>query len=76
MEKEEEMTKAIIEFNLPEEEMGHLMAIHSHRLCAIIEDIDSECRNYVKYDASNDAVVQFAMKIREYTLEKNQLLME
>ena len=46
--------KATLEYNLPEEEYNHLVAVHSIELIRCIEEIDSYLRNVQKHGIEQD----------------------
>ena len=41
--------KAILEFNLPEEELEHMTAVRARSLVDVIYDLDKQLRDWLKY---------------------------
>ena len=56
------MPKATLEFNLPEESCEHDMAVNGWKYQLVLQELDSEIRNYLKHDAGPLANAPEAMR--------------
>ena len=57
--------KAILEFNLPEDNSEHMRAIHCNQAWMSLYEIDSWCRNILKHGGSQyKTVEELAQAIR------------
>jgi|LauGreDrversion4_2_1035121.scaffolds.fasta_scaffold00011_103 hypothetical protein len=66
--------KAILEFNLPEDELDLSNAINGNKFKLILWDMDQHLRNIVKYGENEEAVEvaeELRNKLREYFSEYN-----
>ena len=66
--------KAILEFNLPEDELNLSNAINGNKFKLILWDMDQHLRNIVKYGENEEAVrvaEELRNKLREYFSEYN-----
>jgi hypothetical protein len=50
--------KAILEFNLPDDNYEHMRAIHSNQAWHSLYEIDSICRNILKHGSDNYKTVE------------------
>lgn len=52
------MSKAILEFSIPEERAEHLMAISGSNLASVIWEVDQKLRGLIKYsEDENDPLI-------------------
>jgi len=57
--------KAILEFNLPEDNYEHMRAVHCNQAWASLYEIDSLCRNILKHGTGDyKTVEELAQAIR------------
>lgn len=56
--------KATLEFNLPDDNYEHMRAIHCNQAWHSLYEIDSICRNLLKYGGDTYTVEQLAQAIR------------
>jgi hypothetical protein len=57
--------KAILEFNLPDDNYEHMRAVHCNQAWASLYEIDSLCRNILKHgDSQYKTVEELAQVIR------------
>ena len=52
------MPKAILEFQLPEEEQDHKLATRGSEYFCVLHDIRNELRNWWKYDQDKEQVLE------------------
>lgn len=50
--------KAILEFNLPEDNYAHMRAVHCNQAWASLYEIDAMCRNILKHGTSDYKTVE------------------
>jgi hypothetical protein len=57
--------KAILEFNLPDDNYEHMRAVHCNQAWHLLYEIDSMCRNILKHGTDDyKTVEQLAQAIR------------
>lgn len=59
------MSKAILEFSLPEEENEHLLAVHGLDFALVVFDLDQLLRGWVKYGHQFESISEALEKARE-----------
>jgi hypothetical protein len=57
--------KGILEFNLPEEELEHLMAVRARSFVEVISALDKQLRDWQKYDHKFEAADDALEKVHE-----------
>jgi hypothetical protein len=57
--------KAILEFNLPEEEFEHWAAVRARSLIEVISDLDKQLRDWLKYDHKFETADDALEKVRD-----------
>jgi len=62
--------KATLEFNLPEERIEHLQAVHAGALVAVIDSMDEFLRNAWKYGHKYKTADEALAKTREHLREQ------
>ena len=63
------MPKAILEFNLPEDNEAHLRALYGSDAFSILWEIDQECRKVLKYEDADPERKDLANSIRQMCWE-------
>lgn len=63
--------KAILEFNLPEESVEHLLALRGDAYKYALDDMDNYLRARLKYEALSDAVAE---ALQEARVKLNELI--
>ena len=61
--------KAILEFNLPEEEDEHQLAINARKYYTVLWDIDQQLRNKIKYSIAPDNAIAAYEETRDLLWE-------
>ena len=56
--------KAIIEFNLPDDNTEHLRMVNANVAWDLIEEMDQDLRTYVKYGHTFESVEKLAENLR------------
>ena len=64
--------KAILEFNLPEDEYEHRNAIYGSNYARLVEELDGVARGWIKYGHEFKAIEQALQKVRDTILEMKQ----
>jgi hypothetical protein len=59
------MSKATLEFNLPDEQSDFNAAIHGRDALSILWDIDQRCRSLLKHGEPTEEQAKLAEEIRE-----------
>ena len=61
--------KAILEFNLPDDEDEHSLAINARKYYTVLWDIDQQLRNKIKYSSASDDTIAAYTKTRDLLWE-------
>ena len=67
------MSKAMLEFTLPEEQVDHQLALDGWKWRTIVNDVDNHLRNLSKYQNLVDIPIDRVRKLISDTLEEHGL---
>lgn len=65
------MAKALLEFNLPEDEKDFMLAVKAKELWLVLWEIDQELRSRIKYpsDSTSEEIIDALISIRDFLRE-------
>jgi len=66
--------KGILEFNLPEEQEEHELAVNAYKLVSAISDLDNHCRSALKHGHNYKTPEEVLEAVREQLSEASWII--